>query len=389
MWVEDYRGKYRAFERYVDPMTLRQKKVSVIMEKDTKKERKIASEILREKINQAIKNGNASDDIRLGELVEKYLAINKMNWKDTTYRRNGFECKLMIQLLGADTVVSNLKAGWINEQLVKSGRNATSLNEWIKRFKIMIRWAYSNDYIDNTRCVDKLSKFRERSQREKLLHKYLEPDELKLVLDSMEVEKWRLITELMVHSGMRIGEVIALNDKDVDIENGYISIDKTYDMVNKITTDAKTDTSKRLIVIQPRLQVICQNIRVFMKNHGKVMPIKNRLFVHNAQGGYIEYYSYNKYLKEVSERVVPHKTVTTHVLRHTHTSLYMAEGFTLGAMSARLGHASTKITDEVYTHKTNLSHQRDRELLYEVDRRMQAREAGLLNDGEEDQEQVI
>jgi integrase len=39
-----------------------------------------------------------------------------------------------------------------------------------------------------------------------------------------------------------------------------------------------------------------------------------------------------------------------HLLRHTHTSVLLAEGIPLPAVSARLGHSSVRTTQEIYAH---------------------------------------
>jgi integrase len=39
-----------------------------------------------------------------------------------------------------------------------------------------------------------------------------------------------------------------------------------------------------------------------------------------------------------------------HLLRHSHTSILLAEGVPLPAVSARLGHSSVRTTQEIYAH---------------------------------------
>jgi integrase len=39
-----------------------------------------------------------------------------------------------------------------------------------------------------------------------------------------------------------------------------------------------------------------------------------------------------------------------HLLRHTHTSVLLAQGLPLPAVSARLGHSSVRTTQEIYAH---------------------------------------
>ena len=39
-----------------------------------------------------------------------------------------------------------------------------------------------------------------------------------------------------------------------------------------------------------------------------------------------------------------------HLLRHSHTSVLLAEGVPLAAVSARLGHSSVRTTQDIYAH---------------------------------------
>lgn len=43
-------------------------------------------------------------------------------------------------------------------------------------------------------------------------------------------------------------------------------------------------------------------------------------------------------------------SITLHSLRHTNASLLIANGVNLATVSKRLGHASTAITAQIYTH---------------------------------------
>ena len=71
MWVENLpNGKVRFVERYTDYMTGKQKRVSVTMDKNTPKNRKLALEILNKKMQN--KTETNPNDITLMQLIEKY-----------------------------------------------------------------------------------------------------------------------------------------------------------------------------------------------------------------------------------------------------------------------------------------------------------------------------
>ena len=176
----------------------------------------------------------------------------------------------------------------------------------------------------------------------KIQDKYLERDELKLLLNEMSQPIWRDLTEFMALSGLRFGEAAALTADDVDLNERYIHVRNTLDSVNKIVTDTKTWNSQRDVFIQAELLPL---VTLLVRRSG------GGLLFQDEDGGYIEYYAYNKYLKENS-KVCLDRQITTHALRHTHCSLCAEAGMELDAISRRLGHGDSRITKEIYFHVT-------------------------------------
>lgn len=371
MWSETLKnGKVKFVERYKNPLTLKSQRVSVIMDKDTARTRKLAQAALNEKIDQAlagIMTPVKQENLRLSELVDLYAASQKTQRRASTCTRNYHACKSLMRILGEDTVVARLSAGYVNQKLQAEGEDTGTTNERITRLKALIRWGYKNDYIEDIRWLDKLEKEKDVAKQEKLEEKFLESEELKLLLDNMSVPKWRMLAELTALSGLRIGEAIALSDTDVDLNNREIHITKTRDAVNKATNYPKTEKSYRVIYMQDELYTLCRKIKLFMKQERFACGYNSDLFISDICGNYLNYYSYNKYLGEVSERVLekPIK-ITSHVMRHTHVALMAEQGVSLEVISRRLGHSNSKITREIYHHVTKKMQEKDNQQLKDI-----------------------
>lgn len=86
------------------------------------------------------------------------------------------------------------------------------------------------------------------------------------------------------------------------------------------------------------------------------------LFICGADGQYIHYDAFRKYLRELSERVIGRR-ITPHALRHTTASLLIADGIPLEVVSRMLGHDGSRITKQIYIHITQELKNRDREIL--------------------------
>ena len=76
-------------------------------------------------------------------------------------------------------------------------------------------------------------------------------DEYEVFIKGFEAEDemYRIIFQMLFWLGCRIGEVLALTASDIDLENGTISVSKTYFRRNKTDyiTSPKTESSNRSI----------------------------------------------------------------------------------------------------------------------------------------------
>lgn len=362
MWVEELKnGKIRYVERYTNPLTLKLDKVSVTMDKDTRANRKSAQAALQDKIDKKISklsNGLKNQNITLSQLYELYFEYLETAVKKSTFARNKTAANGMMDILGKDIVVNKLTAVYVKQHLSLQHEKPGTTNERIKRFKAMIRWAYDSELIEDIRWLDKLKASKDEEKRRKLEEKFLEADELSLLLDNIKKEKWRFLTELMVLSGMRCGEALALNDSDIDFENRIIKVTKTYDHVHKIITSPKTEDSDREIYMQDQLFKLCKKIKTYMAKEQILYGYRTKLFMSDEKGDYLGYAAYNKYIKLLAMDVL-NKNVTTHYMRHTHVSLLAEQGVSLDAISRRLGHSDSQITKRIYFHVTEKLKEKD------------------------------
>jgi len=339
MWIT---AKGLCQEKVVDPHTGLLKVVSVKVSGTGKKAEQDAYKRLEKKIADL---GNVK--VKLSELIELYQKEQERDTKPSTQRKVYFELKAFFEIYG-ECYIDTINAGAVRQKLLASGKSNRTLNGYLKHFKAMWRWAYRNDYVKSPEVADKLQNFSDTPEKERIQDKYLETNELSALLDAMTETRWKLLTEFLTLSGMRIGEVIALDNTDVWGKN--IRVTKTYDSNNNISTTPKTISSKREVYIQAELKECIAHIHEYCQNQSEVFNYTSDIFFPDTNGGRLSYYAYAKYLKETAERVLD-KRVTPHVLRHTHCSMLAASGFPLEAISARLGHEDSHITKAIYLHR--------------------------------------
>lgn len=353
MWVEQTKkGKYKFIERYTDPLTGKYRRVSVTLDKDTAQSRKQAQKAISKKIEDAEKDVCANlDNITLEDLVDKYREEQKVTVKASTYKRNYFACETLKKILGPDTKIKNLTAGYIRKSLLATGKKHSTLNEHLTRLKTLIRWGYRNDYIEDIAYLNKLDPFSDTPHREKIENKFLESTEVSKLIGGMKIQKWRNLTLFLVLSGLRFGETAALERSDLDFKDRVIHITKNYDSVNKIVSTPKTRTSIRDVYMQDELYTLCRRIIAESISNTIVSLSSGNLLFTDDNGEHVSFFAYNKYLREISIKELG-RAITPHTLRHTHASLMMENGMSEDSISRRLGHANSKITKEIYLHAT-------------------------------------
>jgi len=352
MWQEKCgKGKYKYTERYKDIMTGKWKKVSLIM---TSSNSKTAYTALQTKIKAKMASACDSSKVTLDELIEAYRKSQRATVKNSTWRRNEWQEKKLSEIIGGDVLVNKLTASFVKQKLLDTKENGTRLNQRLKTFKAMMRWGYKNDKIVSVEWMAKLESFPEPTEKEKDFMKYLEKDELSAVLDAMsEKPVWQLLTKFQALSGLRIGETIALDRSDVDIDARLIHVTKTYDMVNcELTHSTKTETSTRDVRIRPELMPVILDINKMMtKRH-----IVCSHFITDSTD-YLSYDSFRQYLGDKTLQTVGRR-LTPHALRHTFVSLAAASGLPLDVITRQVGHASEEIT-QIYLHATEMMKEKD------------------------------
>ncbi len=151
---------------------------------------------------------------------------------------------------------------------------------------------------------------------------------------------------LTLYTGLRIGELLALTWKDVDLKKGLITISKSCrdDWKNgkyvKIIDTPKTESSVRVIPIPYRLLVHLEALKKTSKS----------AYVVEGKGKYgAEIRSYQNTFGLLLKRLdISHKGF--HSLRHTFATRALECGMDIKTLSEILGHKNPSITLKRYAH---------------------------------------
>jgi len=155
----------------------------------------------------------------------------------------------------------------------------------------------------------------------------------------------RLIIELLYATGMRLSELVNLNESDVDFHHSHIKV------LGKRNKERLIPFSNKLAIL---LKTYLQEKVPFATNSGLPVTECNRmdspLFITNSGTRIYPRFVYRTVTKYLA-RVTTLRKVSPHVLRHTFATHMLNSGAELNAVKELLGHANLSAT-QVYTHNT-------------------------------------
>ena len=146
---------------------------------------------------------------------------------------------------------------------------------------------------------------------------------------------------LCLYSGLRIGELIALQWSDIDFTKGILTVSKScHDgKAGLIIDEPKTATSRRVIPLPKQLLPILKGIK--KKSHSP--------FVVSANGKPVSVRSYQRSFELLLKKLkITHKGF--HSLRHTFATRALECGMDVKTLSEILGHKNPTVTLNRYAH---------------------------------------
>lgn len=145
-------------------------------------------------------------------------------------------------------------------------------------------------------------------------------------------------------TGLRWGELAALQCKDISILNRTVSVTKGYTKGLRgetIVTSTKTHQNRTVPVAKEVLKSLSEIISMKSPDsHLFEMP----------GGGPLEYNNFQNRVFRPAVKKVGLRGISFHSLRHTTASLLISQGTPITTVAGILGHASTQMTLNVYGH---------------------------------------
>jgi len=346
----------------------------------SKSESEEMRDIYLNKINSGMKKD--FDKFYVGKTIHNWLIeVVKLSTKPSTFDRYYGIYKNYIE----DTTISFLKLNDIHPTdiqkyynvLKKKGKSSSVIFNLNKLLKSFFNYAVLQDYIIKNPCMGNKVIIPGNLRQEKKDITIFNDDELKLILNAPEDSLIKFIALVCICTGMRRGECMGLKWNDLDYKGDEIHIRRaaktvaTYDedMIKHYAPTiqtTKTYDSERDIPFPSSLKNILKDIKEKQDIQKKKVGdsyIDNDYIFCNEIGALIDdsnlSRSFSRFLKRIG---VTYKNI--HCLRHTYATKQFENDIPLKTVSELLGHSTTKMTSDTYTHVLKKHKARSIDILY-------------------------
>ena len=313
----------------------------------------------------------------LFEYASKWVVDNKLDYiEPSSYDRLETMIRTQIsQSALADYNFDKVTTSQIKEFLInlilsedQGGKeySYSSMKRVYELLKDMYSFAYHNNEIDRNPMQNVRLPRRSLCAKQVKETFALTPDEIasmkeacleKNELNPLYKYRYGLIFMFMLNTGLRVGEMLALEWRDINFDKGYIRINRAIqsNVINRSgkgnkrtynVTTPKTNNGYRLIPLNDEILFLLDEIKTDNCKRG----ILTDLVCSSSTGGYATARNLQRSFDSVVDNSGIGKHLWLHLLRHTFGSELIRNGIDISVVSKLMGHGNIYITYTKYIH---------------------------------------
>ncbi|MGI8406019.1 MAG: tyrosine-type recombinase/integrase [Thermomicrobiales bacterium] len=293
--------------------------------------------------------------VTVGEYAETWFRRREADWATSTAytRRHQWELHLKPKLAGVRiTAVTRATCQTIVDGLVARDYKPSAIRNIWALLTSILRAATMDGLIlrNPARDLD-IPAVRKRE------YVTWEPSQVRTFLTATAGSPFHAMFYVMLTTGMRIGEAIALRWMHVDLERGTVTVTDTLRRTDtgryEPAAGTKTDRA-RMIVLTPGCVDALRRHRMAqlaIRATSQQWDIRDFVFT-QKHGRWIEQTTFRTQLEREIAAIPGLPRITPHGMRHSLATSLMIDGVQDRAIQDQLGHASVATTMDLYAHVT-------------------------------------
>ena len=308
--------------------------------------------IVQSKINDWKEKGMLEKEISFSTLIDEWTEEYRRTGEGKQRTLDGYlivmDKYIRNSNLGRMRVADLTKAGakkWRNN-LQSKGYTNNSINKAIDELRKLLEFGIGNDYV--TMNVANYTKYLKHTPKEKVIFSNAQ---MEAFCESAKEDNYYALFMLLLKTGAREGEIIALNINDY--KNGILDITKTWDREYGMS-DSTKNGDVRTIKLSDELKEIVESWLIQKNINSNENIASSHLMFPNAIGSYIDRGNLlRRNVKKILKNAGLPIETTIHNLRHTFISHQIKKVDNPIDVSHYVGQRNLATTINTYTHKTD------------------------------------
>lgn len=297
-----------------------------------------------------------------GRVKESTIRVRKIEIKQLMYYFEHLKLKDITPKMYQDALIDMRKRGYATNTISGAHRSGRMIFSKAHELGLIRKNPTESAVLPLTQ------KTIEDIELEKQIPKHLEREELFTFLETAKTKGLSLdypIFLTLAYTGMRVGELSALKWSDIDFKEKTISITKTYYSPDNNSREyklltPKTKSSVRVIDIDETVLEELKKLRAIQNElkmkYRRTYHDEDFVFARIDNKELLGYPECPKKIRRRFKRILKlsnlDSSLSSHSLRHTHTSLLSEAGVNLEEIMERLGHRDDNTTRNIYLHIT-------------------------------------
>jgi integrase len=302
--------------------------------------------------------------IALGEFLDQWLDAGGVDWKPKTlYGYRGIVRQYWKPALGhvqiqklTPAMLASCYAKWRQN---RSGGTLLNVHRCLHRaLTVALRWG-----LVSRNVVEVLEPPRAQRRTPELWS----PEQASAFLVTTQGDRYHALWALLLGTGCRLGEALALRWSDTDLDAGRIKISRSLGWAGGTLVEGapKTQSGVRVLSLPG---FVCAALRDWRGKQAAEYAAKGRPWnddvrVISSRNGTPPTARRCKTAFERACKQAGVPVIRRHDCRHLAASILLAQGVPLPAVSQRLGHSSPAITAAIYSHALKGSDQQSAQAL--------------------------